>query len=177
MEVRTVVVVVMSRICCYAGSMKEIKLYNGQEVLVDDEDFDRVSVFSWTISKGYARRTVHVAMVNGKQVTTTVSMHRFILNSPEDKWVDHINGNRLDNRKSNLRLTDAFGNGRNKSRQRNNSSGYIGVSKTRNGKFAAYIMSQGKRYNLGRYKTAEEAAKVRDSRAKELHGEFAKLNS
>lgn len=157
--------------------MSIIKLYSGQEALVDDEDFGRVSMFSWTFSRGYARRTVHVAMVDGKQITTTISMHRYILDSPKGKWVDHINGDRLDNRKSNLRLTDAFGNGRNKSKQKNNSSGYIGVSKARNGKFAAYIMSQGKRYNLGRYKTAKEAAGVRDCYAKELHGEFAKLNS
>ena len=91
--------------------------------------------------------------------------------------VDHINQNKLDNRKSNLRLCSHSQNGINKYKQSNNSSGFKGVCfNKRRQKFMAFINKDKKRTYIGYFETAEEAGKAYDKKAKELFGEFACLN-
>lgn len=92
--------------------------------------------------------------------------------------VDHINGDPLDNRRDNLRLTTHADNCKNRHRQVNNTSGYKGVSSQRrvNGvKWTAYITSDKKRYHLGCFETPEEAYAAYCEAAIRLHGEFARL--
>lgn len=111
--------------------MKEIKLTNTDKVaLVDDCDYPYVSMFDdWKInSKGYA-----VRKETFDKKTKTIRLHRFIWylhnGVPEDKYlVDHINRNRLDDRLENLRLATAKQNATNRSKQKNNTSGFRGVS-------------------------------------------------
>lgn len=104
-------------------------------------------------------------------------MHRVITQAPAGVEVDHINRNRLDNRRCNLRLTDRGGNTRNCSRNRKNTSGYKGVyGPDRSGHWVASVVYQGKAYHLGSYLTAEEAAVTYDLAAMALHGEFAAPN-
>jgi hypothetical protein len=92
--------------------MKEIKLTKGKTAIVDDEDFDRLSQYKWQFAViGYARRTVYVKGKKGRQ---TLYMHRDILATPSDMFTDHINGNRLDNRKENLRVCTQAENNRNR---------------------------------------------------------------
>ena len=92
-------------------------------------------------------------------------------------YVDHINHNTLDNRKCNLRKTDASGNVRNTRKGRDNSSGYKGVSYyKRDNLYQAGIKCNGVSYNAGRVKNAEEAARLYDMAAIKLFGEFACLN-
>jgi hypothetical protein len=89
--------------------MKEIQLNKGMVALVDDEDFRTVSLFKWYVATtGYA---VHGERVNGKQLK--IYMHRFVTNAPKNMQVDHINANRLDNRKENLKICTARENGEN----------------------------------------------------------------
>lgn len=74
--------------------MKEISLTKNKVALVDDDDFERVSVRKWSYHHtGYA--------VSGKP---QISLHRFIFKAKKGQILDHINCNKLDNRKSNLRL-------------------------------------------------------------------------
>jgi hypothetical protein len=87
-------------------------------------------------------------------------------------FIDHINGDSVDNRFSNLREATNAENMRNTKRLRSNTSGFKGVSKFRNGKWVAKIKINGKSFNLGYYCTPEEAFEVYKQRAKEAFGEF-----
>jgi hypothetical protein len=151
-----------------ASMAQSIPLTQGKFTLVDDEDFEKLNKFKWYFHDGYAIR-----QVKGK----IVRMHREIANTPIDMLTDHINGDKLDNRKVNLRPCTTAQNVQNRSNQSNNSSGFKGVSwSKKNNKWSAMININKKRTHLGYFKTAEEAAKVYDLAAIENYGEFANLN-
>ena len=103
--------------------MREIQLTKGKVTIVDDEDFERVNKFKWFIFNGYV-----VHSIKSDDKWTSQSMHRLILNAPEGKQVDHINSDRLDNRKENLRICNRSENQWNRSKQKNGTSGFKGVS-------------------------------------------------
>ena len=155
---------------------KEITLSNGMCALVDDEDFEELSSFSWYMSSyGYAARR---PLKNGK--LQMIMMHRQILGlGKEDRQIftDHVNGNRLDNRRSNLRTCTQAQNNRNRPRQVNNTTGYKGVSKASATTFRAQIKVNGKKIRIGTYKTAEEAYRAYCDAAKKYHGEFYREDS
>jgi len=96
--------------------------------MVDDEDYEYINRWKWYIFKGtntfYATRTL--PRVNGKHLN--INMHRVILQTPDGMYVDHINGNGLDNRGVNLRNCTRSQNQHNRGKSRNNTSGYKGVS-------------------------------------------------
>lgn len=149
--------------------MKKILLNNNNYAIVDDEDFEFLNKFNWHKSEtGYAVRC---------EKRKTIRMHRLIVNCPDDMLVDHINGNRLDNRKQNLRICTFNENIRNRKKHKNNSSGYKGVSYHKGKKkFQCRISYNGIRINLGNYECAKEAAIAYNKKAVELYGEFALLN-
>jgi hypothetical protein len=157
-----------------SGNVKTIPLPNGQVTLVDDEDFDSLSLFNWYISsKGYVRRNKNAGSRVGR---TTINMARQILNAPETHQVDHINNDKLDNRKDNLRLVGNSENSQNKI-QSNNSTGYKGVSVHKaTGRFVAQIGYNSKRHHLGLFDNAEDAARAYDKVATEFFGSNALLN-
>lgn len=106
-----------------------------------------------------------------------MSMHRFIMDAPKGQQVDHINGNKLDNRKSNLRICSHSENLRNQRKPKDNKSGFKGVSWHKGAKrWCAEIRSNGKRHHLGYFDTAEDAAKAYDIAATLIHGDYARLN-
>lgn len=133
--------------------------------LVDDEDYERLSKYTWRLhSKGYATRS---SSTNGKE--TRLMMHREILETGEFQ-VDHIDRNKLNNQKDNLRIATNSINQFNKGKQKNNTSGTPGVFWDRSKKiWRARIQIDGKRIELGRFKTVDEAAAaVGDWRSKNL---------
>lgn len=136
-------------------------------MLYSIEDYELLSQYDWAVNnKGYA-----VCYT----CNMTILSHRLITNCPKGLQVDHINGNRLDNRRENLRIVTSQQNNMNRSVGRSNTSGYKGVSyKTRNKKFAAQIKFNGKLMSLGYYHTAEEAHQVYQAKALELFGEYHK---
>ena len=156
-----------------------IPLSQGKFALIDEEDFPLVAPHRWYAvwcGKGwYARATI-----GGRNVY----LHRLITNAPPKRVVDHINHDGFDNRRANLRVCSNGENMRNRSgRQRNNLTGYVGVSFApthgkyiRKKPYRAFVFLDGKRISCGCYVTAEEAARARDRAAMELHGEFATLN-
>lgn len=105
-------------------------------------------------------------------------MHREIMNvSNPEISVDHIDGNPLNNQRSNLRTCTHAQNICNSKLNSKNTSGYRGVTwHTGAKKYMAYIRHNYKMYNLGLFETAEEAALARNEKAVKLHGEFAVLN-
>lgn len=150
--------------------MKQIPLTNrtGCFSLVDDEDFEELAKHRWWVhSEGYAMRKAHIAR---KQVT--ILMHRQIIGTPAGLQTDHINGNRLDNRRSNLRLATARENQLNVGCKKNNSLKLKGIS-FRKGKYVAVIKPpEGKSIIIGRFKTAEIAYAAYCKAAKQIQGEF-----
>lgn len=90
--------------------------------------------------------------------------------------VDHINGDRLDNRRTNLRLTNTRGNGFNLGRSKRNRSGYSGVWwDSKLCKYQVTIKADNTRYYIGLTEDLENAAYMRDQWAMALHGEYARL--
>jgi hypothetical protein len=134
---------------------------SGAYTIIDASDYDLVAGIKWCISKGGVRNTLGQAL------------HRAILSCPTSLRVDHINGDTLDNRRSNLRIVDAAQNGWNRTRKNaNNTSGFPGVSRNRNN-WAAYINIRGKRVILGTFPTKESAAAARRSAELQYFGEYA----
>jgi hypothetical protein len=157
------------------ATTKEILLTKGQVAIVDEADFEWLSQWKWQSMKPhhiwYARRTV---TPHGK--SSTVYMHREILRVASDVYVDHIDGNGLNNTRANLRAATRSENLWNH-KSRTGSSQYKGVNfHTSRDQWQAQIKFNGKRKWLGYFNTPEEAAVAWDRAARELHGEFAFLN-
>ena len=107
-------------------------------------------------------------------------LHRYIAKDahgsiPDGYEVDHIDGDVLNNRRGNLRIVTHQQNIAN-SAPRGGKSQYRGVYKNKQGKWQAQLSSRGVRWSLGVFDSEDEAAKAYDERAKEVHGEFARLN-
>jgi hypothetical protein len=155
--------------------MKTIPLSKGKVAIVDDEHFAAVNQHKWTLhAKGYAYRQTRR---NGK--TISVLMHRFIMELAGrelGRLIDHANGDRLDNRASNLRPATPSQNGANSKLNRNNKSGYRGVSRHKDGRWVAAIKINGRKRHLGLFDTAPQAARVYDRDALAEWGEFAATN-
>lgn len=152
--------------------MKEIKLLTGQVVLVDDKDFDSLNQYKW---RYHARFVLRYRYSDGRQ--TIVFLHREIIKPAKGMQVDHIDGNRLNNQRHNLRECTHAENQRNRKKHKNNTSGYKGVDfSKKNHRFRAKIKLNYKSIHLGYFNTALEAAYVYNKAAKELHKEFACLN-
>jgi hypothetical protein len=155
--------------------VKAIPLTKGYEATVDEADYAILSRFNWCYSDGYAIRGVRDRRA-GTQAT--IRMHRVILDAPEGIEVDHVNGNRLDNRRANLRLATHKQNLHNLPTPAHNTSGFKGVSWCkRSQKWRAYIKVDGKSKHLGLFATAEGAALAYDEAALLYFGSFARTNS
>ena len=156
---------------------KEIILTQGKVTIVDNEDYDYLMQWKWQFHNGYARRTQHICMIGTKRIKKQIALHRIVLNNPDGLQVDHINGNRLDNRKENLRVCTCAENVRNRSTPSNNTSGFKGVFwDKRMKKWQAQISADSKTIRLGYFTSTIEAAKAYNIAATELHGQFAKIN-
>lgn len=152
---------------------REIKLPTGHVVIVDQKDFRRLSAFSWTVA-----RAKHTNYARSSQ--TGQPMHRYLLDAPRGSVVDHVNGNGLDNRRSNLRICTRAENLQNRRKHKVGTSRFKGVYLRYKGKkhclWMARIFVQGKLNSLGLYRNEEDAAKAYDIAAIAIHGEFALTN-
>ena len=144
--------------------MKKIKLTKGKYALVDDKDFNWLSQRRWHYSVGYAMR---------RDKNIILLMHRIILNTPKGLETDHLNENRLDNRRKNLRICTKSQNIMNKGFQKNNTSGFKGVFWRKDR--SKWKVRIGQKY-VGLFSDKIQAARAYDRKAKELFGEFARLN-
>ena len=147
--------------------MKSLKLTNGQRILLDNEDYVILSKYKVFMSCGYAE-----VWKDGKHIR----VHRLITNAKKGEIIDHIDQNKLNNQKSNLRVC-------NKSQNRMNckpsgKSKYLGVAWNKNAnKWQSQIKANGKYKYLGLFEDELKAAKAYNEAAILYHKNFASLNS
>lgn len=142
--------------------MGKIALTKNKYALVDDDLVDSLNQWKWRIGgHGYATRALpKQERVNGKQ--GNIFMHRVIDETPTGQYIDHINHNKLDNRKENLRRVTYSQNCMNKSLQSNNTTGYRGIHWNKKlSKWQVTICIMRKNIYLGIYEDLETAKKVR----------------
>jgi hypothetical protein len=162
-------------------SFKIIKL-NGRHNLstkVDAKDFEWLSKEGWGYSGCakpgvyYASKNKNLGRVNGKATYKKRSMHREIMDCPDDMFVDHINGDTLDNRRENLRIC---------TRNQNQWNRLANIGKEFKGayyhkdtnRWQARIQHNNKKHHLGYFKTAKEANEAYNDKANELRKEFVR---
>ena len=152
--------------------MKKITLTKGKFALVDADEFASLNQWKWYFHQGYAARG---DKSGGKN--KIVLMHRQIAGTPEGFDTDHINGDRLDNRKANLRICTRAQNNMNRQPISGKSSKYKGVSwAKREQKWRASISVNNKAKHLGYFDNQEKAALAYNNAAIKHSGEFSILN-
>lgn len=142
-----------------------VKVYNnkGDFTLIDSEDWDKIKDYYWTLRSGYWYN---------KELNT--GLHRFLMAPDKTEEVDHINRDKNNNKKINLRVVVHSQNGKNRSRQYNNKSGCTGVCfDNTTQKWRARITVDNKVVYLGYYKRLDDAIRVRKEAEVRYYGEFA----
>lgn len=147
--------------------MKIIKLINGGDCLVDDEDYERLIDHKWYKYSGYAVRN------SSCKKKKTVQMHSVIIKKEPWQDIDHIDRNRLNNQKSNLRLCSRSQNNHNSTVRKNNkSTGVKNVTKSRHGNFVVCLWYKGNYHYGGIFKNLSEAADAANALGERVVGEF-----
>jgi hypothetical protein len=151
---------------------RDIPLSRGFTAIVDDEDYEYLSRYAWWADNlGYALTSVNQ---DGKK--RNIRMHRMLTKAPIGSIVDHADGNPGNNQKSNLRVVTQSENLMN-TRTRKNLSGFKGVGWYKHyQKWQARVHCKGRTYHIGYYDDPIEAARAYNVKARELFGEFARLN-
>jgi len=149
---------------------------NGKEILVDEDFLIPIGMSVNVASNGYPRllKSTGKKRPAGSYIYEQIYFHQYIAKPRKGYQVDHINGNKLDNRRKNLRICLNGSNNRNKKKY---SGEYKGVHRDkRTGRWVAQITKNYRAKHLGTFSSAEEAAIAYNKSAKILHGKYAVLN-
>lgn len=152
-----------------------LRTHCGTKFVIDDEDYERVI----GLPKFYLSPYGYVVFrpKGSRQNQSKEMLHRFLLMAPKHLHVDHKNGDKLDNRKCNIRLCLRKENMRNMSPSRRRKHGFPfkGIE-SRGRTWGAVLRCDGIRFRSPPFSTPEEAARAYDELAQKHHGEFARLN-
>lgn len=146
------------------------------KVQIDLDDVDRCKEYKWAIGKSKSNKGKYVKyyVVSGSE---GLLLHRFLMNPDKNMVVDHIDGDTMNNRKSNLRVCETKENLRNSKMRINNTSGHKGVIWYKNtNKWVAYIMVDYKHKTLGYFDDIEDAIKTRKNAEEKYFGEYSYEN-
>lgn len=157
--------------------MKYIELSKGARAIVDDDKFNELNKHEWHLNAyGYAARKVELPRTDSRRKRKDIKMHHIVLKPKEGLYTDHINRDRLDNRRFNLRNVTSSQNNRNASLSARNTSGYKGVSWCKKSKrFRTSLYLDGK-MRWKDFKDARMAALEYDLFVTEHFGEYALTN-
>lgn len=152
---------------------------SGGFVEVDEEDVDLVRRHTWFVrtwrGKSYAMRGIQEGHGAKHRRVRHVRMHRELVGAPAGMGVDHINGDGLDNRRSNLRLATQQLNNYNQRLLRSNTSGHKGVSwHKQNGMWRVAVCANRKQHHGGLFRRLEDAVQAARALRERLHGEFVR---
>jgi hypothetical protein len=154
--------------------MKKILLKNGGVALVDDADFKMLFEYRWYFNLGYAR-----GYKKTDKKRKLIYMHRLLLNPKKALVVDHIDRNKLNNQRNNLRICTRVGNLMNSLKRKNNTSGFKGVHMNKKGGksvWRARLKKDRKEIFIGYFENKKDAALAYNIKVKELFGEVAYQN-
>lgn len=165
------------------GATLEMPLSRGYVTVVDAVDSD-LTQYKWSVVDARNLYAIRRVQENGQRLT--IRLHRLIMERiiqrtlEEDEFVDHIDGDPVNNRRSNLRLATKSSNAQNAGRKSTNTTGYKGVCAMRDARtkkiyYRASISVKRKRYSLGVFRTPEEAFESYKKAAIKYHGEFHNL--
>ena len=158
--------------------MCEIVLTQEKVAIVDDEDYTWAARNRWFAHRDHRSHSAFYAYRTDRSSgkVQTIILHRVIIGAKFGEVVDHINGDTLDCRRSNLRVCQP-GQNRANSRKYSGSSRFKGVAWNKSKKkWAARIRHKRKCWNLGAFDNPEDAARAYDEKAAELHGPYALTN-
>lgn len=158
--------------------MKQIPLTQGKFAIVDDCDFEELSKHRWLAHANYLGKFYPERAIREEGKQKTWRMYWSIVGKPEKGFcVDHIDGNPLNNQRSNLRVCTYGENNANRGHRSDNKVGLKGVvyykGTFREPRYRAQINKNGKVRSLGYFRTPEEAHEAYKIAAKQVHGEFA----
>lgn len=139
---------------------------NDRKFYFDASFLEKVKQYCWNVKNNYVYSYTRESQEKRRQLL----LHRLILNFPQSR-VDHIDGNPINNLKSNLRLVSSSQNSIN--RKTNNKNGYSGVYKRKNGNYYSVIKQNYKLFYLGDFKTKKEAIEARKKAEIKMFGEYA----
>lgn len=152
----------------------EIPLTQGKTTIIDAADYEKVAPYKWMFHCGYVQSSEYDPATRKRHA---VHMSHVILPCPDGMFVDHINRNKLDNRRCNLRIVTRSQNNANRCSFSNSRSQYKGVVKSKKtGWWEAAIRKEGKQISLGSYETEIAAASAYNDYARRMWGEYAVLN-
>ena len=150
--------------------MNQIDLTQGKFALVDDEDFEWLNQWKWVFNNGYAVVSKYMGGGSKNTKRVTIYMHRLVNNTPKGFETDHVNRNKLDNRKKNLRIASKSLNSINRGLRKDNTSGYKGVGwMEKRKKWYASIMINQKSKSLGYFNIMQDAILARQVAERKYH--------
>jgi hypothetical protein len=150
--------------------MKQISLSNGFVALVDDKDYDSLIKYRWHFMRARKLTYAYRAETNGGK-QTNILMHRQIMDAKKGTIIDHLDGNGLNNTRSNLRFVTSSQNAQNTRKAHGKTSAYKGVSwHSSKGKWRAVIKQSGKSTHIGYFASEELAAEAYDNTARAVFG-------
>ena len=160
------------------GDIAFVPLTKGFVSIIDSADAELVGQFNWYARTGIRETPYAIRVDQRGEKNLHIGLHRMLLNPPKGLHVDHVDGNGLNNRRSNLRVATPAENQRNRGLHINNTSGYKGVGwDKQRGKWLAQIELSGKTTRLGRYATKELAHAAYCEAAKMHFGQFANFGN
>lgn len=158
--------------------MKQISVGHNLFTYVDDEDFEKLSIKKWCLQRRNKNNPYAITKPGTwRERNVTIYMHRVIMDAPKGVFIDHIDGNGLNNQRSNLRFATRSQNSQNMRLRKTSVSGYKGVCWNKKDKvWISRISVEGKPIHLGSFKEKEAAAAAYNIAALMYFGEFAFLN-
>jgi hypothetical protein len=157
------------------GNIAFLPLTRGYQAIVDVDDLPLVEGFNW-YAKVHANHVYAARYDYSNRDKRHIMLHRFIMVCPQGLHVDHIDGDGLNNRRSNLRIVTNAQNSCNQKINKNNQSGFKGVHWAGDRKkWRACIRVNGRLNNIGCYSTPEDAYAAYCKASAELHGEYGRI--